>query len=68
LRYARLDLWRAARLLIQKPGAEEAISVAAGRAADLAVEGDQRGALVLKQVVERIREWGRERDAEDALH
>jgi hypothetical protein len=33
---SQLDLWRAARLLIQKHGADDALSVAAGRAADLA--------------------------------
>jgi hypothetical protein len=60
----QIDLWRAARLLIQKHGAEKALSVAAGRAADLAVEGDQKGALVFKAITE----WSRERGAEDALN
>jgi hypothetical protein len=59
---------RSARLLIQKHGAEEALSVAAGRAADLAVEGDQKGALVWKAITECVREWSRERGAEDALN
>jgi hypothetical protein len=44
-----------------------ALSVAAARAADFARKGEQRGALVLKAVVECIREWHQERGSEDVV-
>jgi hypothetical protein len=53
-----IDLWRVARLLMEEHGYDDALGVAAGRAADLALNGDETGALVFKAICECIREMG----------
>jgi hypothetical protein len=64
----QIDIWRAARVLLKQHGYEKALAVAAERAADLAVGGDQRGALVFKAICECLREWQRKPDADDAVN
>jgi hypothetical protein len=53
---------------VKQHGYEKALSVAAERAADLACEGEERGALVFKAICECIREWRRERSADDSMN
>jgi hypothetical protein len=53
-----IEIYRAANILVRQHGAE-AISKAAERAAELAIAGDQQGALVFKRIVEAVRELQR---------
>jgi hypothetical protein len=63
-----LDILRTANILLQNRGAE-ALSYAAGKAADFAFKGDQQGALTWKRIVEAIRELQRcQRGQGEAVH
>jgi hypothetical protein len=64
----QIDVWRTARLLVKEHGYEKALTVAAERAADLAVEGNERGALVFTAICECIRDLSRERGSEDVVN
>jgi hypothetical protein len=52
------DILRTANVLLQRRGGE-ALSYAAGKAADYAFKGDQQGALTWKRIIEAIRELRR---------
>jgi hypothetical protein len=63
-----IEVYRAANMLVKQHGSE-ALSKAAERAAELAVAGDQQGALVFKRIVEAIREMQRvQRDERERLN
>ena len=63
-----LDILRSANVLLQKHGGE-ALSYAAGKAADFAFKGDQQGALTWKRILEAIRELQRlQRGESEAVH
>ena len=63
-----LDIYRSAQILLKSRG-EEALSYAAGRAADFAMKGDQPSALAWKRIVEAIRELQRvQRGEGEAVH
>ena len=65
---SELDILRTANILLQNRGAE-ALSYAAGKAADFAFKGDQHGALTWKRIVEGIRELQRlQRGEGEAMH
>jgi hypothetical protein len=60
----QIDVWHTARLLVKEHGYEKALTVAAERAADLAVDGNERGTLVFTAICECIRDLSRERGSE----
>jgi hypothetical protein len=63
-----LDILRTANILLQNRG-PEALSYAAGKAADFAFRGDQQGALAWKRIVEATRELQRvQRGDSEAMH
>ena len=62
-----IDIYRAAKLVIDRHG-EEASLYAAARTAVLAGEGDEEGAAVWRQIATAVEELQRERRAGEALN
>jgi hypothetical protein len=62
-----LDIYRAAKLLIDRHG-DEAVLYAVGRADLLLEEGDTEGAAAWRAIVRAIEELQRERGPDEAVH
>ena len=62
-----LDIYRAAKLLIDQHGADAALN-AAGRADQLLEDGDIEGAAVWRAIVGAIEELQRERGPDEAVN
>ena len=62
-----IDIYRAAKLVIDRHG-EEASLYAAARTAVLAGEGDVEGATVWRQITAAVEEMQRERRPDEALN
>ena len=62
-----IDIFRAAKLVIERHG-EEAALYAAARTAVLACEGDVEGAAVWHQITAAVEELQRERRQDEALN
>jgi hypothetical protein len=62
-----IDIFRAAKLVIDRHG-EEAALYAAARTAVLAGEGDEEGAAVWRQITAAVEELQRERRPDEAVN
>ena len=62
-----IDIYRAAKLVIDRHG-EEATLYAAARTAVLAGEGDVEGAAVWRQIMAAVEELQRERRPDEAVN
>jgi hypothetical protein len=62
-----IDLYRAAKLLIDQHGEDEPIR-AAGRADELLAAGDTEGARVWRAIMEAIEELQRKREPEESVN
>ncbi len=54
-----LDIWRAAAVLVQRHGADDAALVAAQRADELVASGDKDGHAIWKAILEAVLELRR---------
>ena len=59
-----LDTWRAAALLIQRHGADDAAIVAAQNADEMLAKGDEQGYAIWKAIVDAVLELRRGKPGE----